>query len=64
MDERDSIVRGDLLIEGDRIASIGSNGQTGDTVIDASVALLFLVSFKLTFIFARRCFVDQPMTLP
>ena len=36
MDERDSIVRGDLLIEGDRIASIGSNGQTGDTVIDAS----------------------------
>jgi 5-methylthioadenosine/S-adenosylhomocysteine deaminase len=36
MDERDSIVRGDLLIEGDRIASIGSKGQTGDTVIDAS----------------------------
>ena len=36
MDERDSIVRGDLLIEGDRIASIGSNGQTGDTVVDAS----------------------------
>ena len=36
MDEGDSIVRGDLLIEGDRIASIGSNGQTGDTVIDAS----------------------------
>jgi len=36
MDERDSIVRGDLLIEGDRIASIGSNGQTGDTVVDAA----------------------------
>jgi len=36
MDERDSIVRGDLLIEGDRIASVGGNGQFADTVIDAS----------------------------
>ena len=36
MDEHDSIVHGDLLIEGDRIASIGNSGQFGDTIIDAS----------------------------
>jgi 5-methylthioadenosine/S-adenosylhomocysteine deaminase len=35
MDNRDSIVRGDLLIRDQRIAEIGGTGQTADTVIDA-----------------------------
>lgn len=35
MDAANTIVRGDLLIAGERIASIGVNGQTADTVIDA-----------------------------
>ncbi len=33
---RDSVVRGDLLIEGDRIVSIGESGKSADVVIDAS----------------------------
>ncbi|MGH9870991.1 MAG: amidohydrolase family protein, partial [Pyrinomonadaceae bacterium] len=36
MDEKDSIVAGDLLIRDGRIASIGESGQTADTVIDAA----------------------------
>ena len=36
MDAADSVVRGDLLIENDRIASIGSCGQAADFVIDAT----------------------------
>lgn len=36
MDARDSVVRGDLLIDNDRITSIGSKGQSADVVIDAS----------------------------
>lgn len=36
MDERDSIVRGDLLIRDGRIASVGATGQTADVVIDAA----------------------------
>src|ERR1044071_4528667 len=35
MDNRNSIVRGDLLVRDQRIAKIGSTGQTADTVIDA-----------------------------
>src|SRR5437870_8706028 len=35
MDQRNSIVRADLLITGARIAEIGGSGQTADTVIDA-----------------------------
>jgi 5-methylthioadenosine/S-adenosylhomocysteine deaminase len=36
MDTADSVVNGDLLIENDRIVSIGSSGQTADVVIDAT----------------------------
>lgn len=36
VDPRDSIVRGDLFIEGDRIVSIGESGKAADVVIDAS----------------------------
>jgi len=36
MDPRDSIVRGDLLIENDRIASVDANGAHADTVVDAT----------------------------
>ena len=36
MDDKDSIVRGDLLIRDGRIASIGETGQTADIVIDAA----------------------------
>ena len=35
MDPVNTIVRGDLLVTGERIASVGSSGQTADTVIDA-----------------------------
>src|ERR1041385_7310787 len=35
MDDRNSIVRGDLLIRDNRIAEIGGTGQAADTVIDA-----------------------------
>ena len=35
MDPANTIVRGDLLIHGERIAAIGGSGQTADTVIDA-----------------------------
>ncbi|HEY0724638.1 MAG TPA: amidohydrolase family protein, partial [Pyrinomonadaceae bacterium] len=40
MDDRNSIVRGDLLVRDQRIAEIGGNGQTADTVIDASGAVV------------------------
>lgn len=36
VDERDSIVRGDLFIENDRISSIGGSGKSADRVLDAS----------------------------
>src|SRR5678816_1763889 len=36
MDKANTIVPGDLLINGAHIAAIGSTGQTADTVIDAS----------------------------
>ena len=36
MDAADSVVRGDLLIENDRITSIGASGPVADTVIDAT----------------------------
>ena len=36
MDARDSIVRGDILIDDGRIAGIGSTGPTADTIIDAT----------------------------
>jgi cytosine/adenosine deaminase-related metal-dependent hydrolase len=36
MDPANTIVRGDLLIRDERIAEIGTTGQTADTVIDAS----------------------------
>ncbi|HAF15039.1 MAG TPA: N-ethylammeline chlorohydrolase [Blastocatellia bacterium] len=36
MDDQDSIVRGDLLIRDGRIASIGEQGATADTIIDAA----------------------------
>src|SRR6185437_1107906 len=35
MDRSNTIARGDLLINGERIAAVGSGGQTADTVIDA-----------------------------
>jgi 5-methylthioadenosine/S-adenosylhomocysteine deaminase len=35
MDSANTIVRGDLLINGERIAAIGGTGQTAETVIDA-----------------------------
>ncbi len=35
MDNANTIVRADLLINGERIAAIGGSGQTADTVIDA-----------------------------
>src|SRR6476660_3677568 len=35
MDDRNSIVRGDLLIRDERIAEIGDHGRSADTVIDA-----------------------------
>ncbi|HJP92213.1 MAG TPA: 5'-deoxyadenosine deaminase [Pyrinomonadaceae bacterium] len=35
MDQRESIVRADVLITGARITEIGGTGQTADTVIDA-----------------------------
>ena len=35
MDERDAIVRGDLLIRDGLISSVGETGQTAETVIDA-----------------------------
>ncbi len=35
MDEKDSIVRGDLLIRDGRIASLGETGQSADITIDA-----------------------------
>src|SRR5690242_6149606 len=34
MDAANSVVRGDLLINGERIAAVGGNGQTAETVID------------------------------
>jgi cytosine/adenosine deaminase-related metal-dependent hydrolase len=36
MDAQDSIVRGDLLIENDRIVSVAASGAHADTVIDAT----------------------------
>jgi 5-methylthioadenosine/S-adenosylhomocysteine deaminase len=36
MDSKDSIVRGDLFIENDRISAIGETGKVADVVIDAS----------------------------
>jgi len=36
MDQRDSIVRGDVLITDGRIASVGNTGQTAETVVDAT----------------------------
>jgi 5-methylthioadenosine/S-adenosylhomocysteine deaminase len=36
MDEKDAIVRGDLLIRDGLIASVGETGQTADVVIDAA----------------------------
>jgi len=36
MDERDTIVQGDLLLRDGRIASVGETGQTADIQIDAS----------------------------
>jgi 5-methylthioadenosine/S-adenosylhomocysteine deaminase len=36
MDPRDAIVRGDLLIENDRIAAVDAKGAHADTVIDAT----------------------------
>jgi 5-methylthioadenosine/S-adenosylhomocysteine deaminase len=36
MDSANAIVHGDLLVSDGRIASIGSSGQTADTVIDAT----------------------------
>ena len=36
MDPRDAIVRGDLLIENDRIASVDAKGAHADTVVDAT----------------------------
>ncbi|HEY0431500.1 MAG TPA: hypothetical protein VGC61_06765, partial [Pyrinomonadaceae bacterium] len=36
MDERNSVVRGDLLIRDGRIASLGEAGATADVVIDAT----------------------------
>ena len=36
MDAEDSVVRGNLLIENDRIISIGATGQDADIVIDAT----------------------------
>src|ERR1051325_7530105 len=36
MDAADSVVRGDLLIENDRITSIGATGQVADIMIDAT----------------------------
>jgi 5-methylthioadenosine/S-adenosylhomocysteine deaminase len=36
MDEKDSIVRGDLLIRDGRIASIGETGESADVTIDAA----------------------------
>ena len=36
MDSRDSIVRGDVVINDGRIAEVGGAGHTADTVIDAS----------------------------
>jgi 5-methylthioadenosine/S-adenosylhomocysteine deaminase len=36
MDSANSIVRGDILIAGERIAAIGGQGQTADTVLDAT----------------------------
>lgn len=35
MDSSNTIVRGDLLINGERLAAISGSGQTADTVIDA-----------------------------
>src|SRR5690349_23043940 len=35
MDPANTIVRGDLLIDGERIAALGASGQTAETVIDA-----------------------------
>jgi 5-methylthioadenosine/S-adenosylhomocysteine deaminase len=36
MDERDTIVRGDLLLREGRIASLGVSGETADIVVDAT----------------------------
>src|SRR5262247_2179253 len=36
MDRATPIVRGDLLIKGNRISSLGESGQTADAVIDAT----------------------------
>jgi 5-methylthioadenosine/S-adenosylhomocysteine deaminase len=36
MDDRDSIVQGNILISEGRIAEIGGTGQTADTIIDAT----------------------------
>ncbi|HEU5459574.1 MAG TPA: 5'-deoxyadenosine deaminase [Pyrinomonadaceae bacterium] len=36
MDERDSIVQGDILVAGGRIAAIAGTGHTADTIIDAT----------------------------
>ena len=36
MDQSNTIVRGDLLVRDERIAEIGSTGQTADVVIDAA----------------------------
>src|ERR1041384_7568396 len=35
MDTANTIVRGNLLIDGERIAAVGASGQAADTVIDA-----------------------------
>src|SRR5258708_36615315 len=40
MDERNSIVPGDLFIRDGRIDTIGQSGQTADTVIDATGCLV------------------------
>ena len=53
MDERNTIVRGNLLIRDGRIISVGEGNAEADIVIDAQTVAVFPVSFRLTYLLCQ-----------